>query len=170
MLARWDLGAALAELRRNAVIEPLFHPRHGWCARFTRLAIVAGFGGEAAEPDVPHNPPATFIATLQAAGYTSQGVNAVGFEAGDVAVILPYGSHKWGHVAMFDGNNWISDFVQLGAWSGIYPNDAYRRAAPPYEIFRAPRAGPSRRRSEHHDAGLDTERPASIPNKPTKRY
>lgn len=58
-------------------------------------------------------------------GYTPQ--------KGDVAVIQPYkGGNQSGHMAMFDGKNWVSDFQQRGMYSG----PGYRAKAPPYKIYR----------------------------------
>lgn len=31
---------------------------------------------------------------------------------GDIAVTKPHGTHKDGHVSMYDGQNWVSDFIQ----------------------------------------------------------
>ncbi len=59
------------------------------------------------------------------AGYTPQ--------KGDVAVIQPYkGGNTAGHMTMFDGKNWVSDFQQRGMYSG----PTYRAKGPPYRIYR----------------------------------
>ena len=53
---------------------------------------------------------------------------------GDVAVIQPYdGGDLSGHIMMYDGGQWISDFRQADFW----PDANYRKYAPPYSIFRA---------------------------------
>ena len=50
---------------------------------------------------------------------------------GDVSV-LPQNSHStFGHIAIYDGRKWISDFEQ----SSIYPGKAYRTVGK-YQIFR----------------------------------
>lgn len=36
-------------------------------------------------------------------------------KAGDVLAILPNGRHKYGHAAYYDGNQWVSDFIQKDA-------------------------------------------------------
>ena len=33
-------------------------------------------------------------------------------QKGDIAVTTPFGTHKNGHVSMYDGTQWVSDFVQ----------------------------------------------------------
>jgi len=57
--------------------------------------------------------------------------------AGDVGIVQPIKGHPHGHMAMFDGKHWISDFVQL---HGLYPGPGYRTAKPPYAIYRHPLA------------------------------
>ena len=52
---------------------------------------------------------------------------------GDVVVIQPITDHPDGHMAMYDGAIWISDFKQP---HGFYPGPAYRSARPPYKIYR----------------------------------
>ncbi|TFW28277.1 hypothetical protein [Massilia horti] len=52
---------------------------------------------------------------------------------GDVVVIQPYeGGNPSGHIAAFDGKNWISDFIQRDFWSG----EGYRKKKPPYVFYR----------------------------------
>lgn len=51
---------------------------------------------------------------------------------GDVAVIQPAPGHPFGHMCMWDGHDWISDFIQ----QTMYPGSAYRAAQPPYVIYR----------------------------------
>lgn len=52
---------------------------------------------------------------------------------GDIAVIdaAKTGSSA-GHIQGWDGQNWISDFVQQGFW----PGHAYRKDPPDYDIYR----------------------------------
>lgn len=58
---------------------------------------------------------------------------------GDVIVLQPYDSQKVGstgiqagHMAMFDGVEWISDFIQIDAWGG----PGCRQYSPSYIIYR----------------------------------
>jgi hypothetical protein len=53
--------------------------------------------------------------------------------AGDVVIIQPITGHPDGHMAMYDGFIWISDFKQQ---HGLYPSEGYRTVAPPYKIYR----------------------------------
>lgn len=54
-------------------------------------------------------------------------------QKGDVIVIQPITGHPDGHMAMYDGHEWISDFAQH---HGFYPSQAYRDIHPPYTIYR----------------------------------
>jgi hypothetical protein len=54
-------------------------------------------------------------------------------EKGDVAIIQPYaGGNGIGHMAMFDGKTWYSDFKQRD----MYPGPGYRKFRPSYVIYR----------------------------------
>jgi hypothetical protein len=57
-------------------------------------------------------------------------------QEGDVAVIQSYpGGNQNGHMAMFNGTEWVSDFHQ-GTDADPYPSHAYRRASPSYTVYR----------------------------------
>jgi len=51
---------------------------------------------------------------------------------GDIVVIQGTHDSKNGHIAIYNGTNWISDFKQPGFW----PGSSYRLERPPYRIFR----------------------------------
>jgi hypothetical protein len=53
-------------------------------------------------------------------------------EAGDVVVIQAIPGHPDGHMAMYSGTRWISDFKQERFW----PHHDYDMAKPHYVIFR----------------------------------
>ena len=66
----------------------------------------------------------------EAGGVASQGYQP---QKGDVVVIQSYaGGDPNGHVAMYDGTTWISDFRQRDMWGG----PGYREKMPPYVIYR----------------------------------
>lgn len=55
------------------------------------------------------------------------------FLKGDVMVMEPHkGGKLAGHIAGYDGKNWISDFVQRDFWSG----PGYRTQKPSYVVYR----------------------------------
>ena len=94
----WNKDVAISYLRSHA----LGHS-HSECAKFTRLAILAG------------------------------GVKVSNLISGDVAVIQPYpGENGIGHMTMYDGTRWISDFVQ----KSMYPGPGYRKMQPSFKIYR----------------------------------
>jgi hypothetical protein len=52
---------------------------------------------------------------------------------GDIVVIQPYvGGNPSGHIAMYDGSRWISDFKQADFWGG----KGYRAHKPPHTFYR----------------------------------
>jgi type VI secretion system secreted protein VgrG len=54
-------------------------------------------------------------------------------QKGDVVVIQPYkGGSEHGHIAMYDGQQWVSDFKQKDMWGG----SGYRNNKPPHQIYR----------------------------------
>lgn len=101
----------------------------GRCARYVREAIQAG--GVTIQPhprDAKDYGPylvSSRFAQVAAEGYTPQ--------AGDVVVIQPYtGGSPAGHIAMYNGTQWVSDFTQRDMWSG----PGYRTHQPAYVIYR----------------------------------
>ncbi|MDE8731202.1 hypothetical protein PZH39_16025, partial [Desulfovibrio desulfuricans] len=54
-------------------------------------------------------------------------------QKGDVVVFQPVKGPPDGHVAMFDGKQWISDYKQ----DSIYAASAYKNGAP-YVVYRRP--------------------------------
>jgi len=55
------------------------------------------------------------------------------FLKGDIVVMEPtkHGDQA-GHIAGYDGKNWVSDFVQRGFW----PGPAYEKEKPSYVVYR----------------------------------
>ncbi|MGF6485479.1 glutamate 5-kinase [Paraburkholderia sp. JPY419] len=116
----WNKADAVQYLQDNA--RPSSQSR---CAEYTRRAIEAG------GLRIAH--------TAHAKDYGSSLIRA-GFrevhgtpQRADVVVIQAIAGHPYGHMAMFDGQTWISDFRQL---HGFYPGQAYRTIKPAYKIFR----------------------------------
>jgi hypothetical protein len=72
--------------------------------------------------------------TLERNGFVILDKDSYTPEKGDIVVIQPYKPHPKddGHMAAYDGNQWISDFKQRDLWGG----QDYRRIRPPYEIYR----------------------------------
>jgi hypothetical protein len=50
----------------------------------------------------------------------------------DIVVMQSTSQSKDGHIAEYDGKNWVSDFVQREFW----PGDSFRREKPAFTIYR----------------------------------
>lgn len=127
----WDVSKAINALHDNAETQST-----GYCARYTADAIEAG-GLNLVRPVSAKD----FGAALKAVGFVELPVTEyrLGFRAGDVAIIQPYSDgHPDGHMAMFDGKDWYSDFKQrsISCPADPYPGPGYRRAAPPFKVYR----------------------------------
>jgi hypothetical protein len=119
----WDVQKAVAHLQKHAKLKSL-----GRCAQYTREAIEAG-GITLAR----HESAKDYGLSLLAAGFSEFHPDLVGApEKGDVAIIQGFKGHPHGHMAMYDGTHWISDFVQRT----VYPGESYRKARPCYKIYR----------------------------------
>jgi hypothetical protein len=88
------------------------------CALYVRLAIGNGGGVQAFRYGRGHayqlGPALTSAGFVQvySGTYSASSENLAGLRAGDVVVFQPVGGHPYGHVALFDGQQWISDFRQ----------------------------------------------------------
>jgi hypothetical protein len=113
------------------------------CARNVRLALKEG--GITVTPPPP--PPGKdkpvakdYGLPLGAAGFQSVTTNnsgtypPIGYspKKGDVVVIQSAPGHDAGHMAMYDGKQWVSDFIQHDFW----PGSGYRTERPSYTIYR----------------------------------
>ena len=122
-MSGWDRSVAIAHLNKSAQPASV-----GRCARYTREAIEAGgllLNRTLFAKD--------YGPLLEAAGFRKVSEPAIGdFRAGDVVVIEGFAAAPEGHMAMFNGQSWVSDFVQRE----IYPGPAYRSNKPSYTIYR----------------------------------
>lgn len=123
----WDVKAAVTHLKTHARAGS-----HGQCARYVRVAVEAG-----GVRLVHHVSAKDYGSSLVKVGFVAQGKLISGFRTGDVAIIQPIKGHPHGHMCMYDGGHWISDFKQM---HGFYPGAGYRKHKPPYEIYRYPGA------------------------------
>jgi hypothetical protein len=71
--------------------------------------------------------------SLEAAGFDR--VTEIGYtpQKGDIVVIQSIPKHKEGHMAMYDGKQWVSDFKQE---NGIWPHRDYQKYGADYAIYR----------------------------------
>lgn len=121
----WDKVTAVSYLRWHAAATSQRR-----CARYVREAIERGG--------------IKLIRTHSARNY-GDSLRWVGFyeasgspQRGDV-VIQAIAGHDDGHMAMYDGEIWISDFKQ---YYGFYPGPEYRNVKPPYKMYRHDRGMP----------------------------
>ena len=120
-LPRYDVRKATSYLRDRAKRQPA----PPWeCAEYTRRAIEAGGiilerTGRAKD----------YGGSLEQAGFRRLPASAQP-RAGDVVVFGAFGRHRDGHMAMFDGTQWISDFLQ----PHFLPSRDYEGA--PFTIYR----------------------------------
>lgn len=111
----YNVDVAVKHLRKNAQPKPV-----RLCAGYVRQAITAG--------GVP-----TFIRPPMASWY-SWYLPMIGFgqvdvdnlstytpQKGDLVVFGSTSRHPYGHIAMYDGNQWISDFKQRSIF--VYKNN-----------------------------------------------
>jgi co-chaperonin GroES (HSP10) len=121
----WDPTKAVKELKANARSKSA-----GQCAKYTRIAIEAG-GVVLTRHNSAKNYGSSLVAVgfreIEAADYLSGK-----FLAGDVVILQDVTGHPHGHMAMYDGQYWVSDFVQ----SSIYPATAYKQHNASYVIYR----------------------------------
>ena len=118
-MAVWNIQNAISFLSRNAKSKSIGH-----CAKYVRMAIEAGGLSTGGRPG----------SAYQYKGYLPKiGFNAIGnilgkekqkewsrnnAKPGDIAV-MNHGEH--GHICMWNGSKWISDFPQNNMW--VYDGD-----------------------------------------------
>lgn len=103
----------------------------GNCATFVRQAISNSAGGGL--PLARTGRARDYGPNLQASGFRP--VTGAP-QTGDVAVVQPYpGGNQAGHMEIFDGTNWVSDFHQNHG-TDVYPGQGYRTNRPAYQIYR----------------------------------
>jgi hypothetical protein len=120
----WDPAKAAASIDAQASKTSL-----GLCARHVREAVAAG-GLQL----VHHASAKDYGSSLLQSGFRAlPGRPSQGFLRGDVAVIEAIPGHPHGHMCMFDGDKWVSDFVQE---HGLYPGPSYRALKPAYTVYR----------------------------------
>jgi surface antigen len=102
----------------------------GKCAQHVRLALaVAGL-----KPITWPVPAKDWGGTLRALGFTAVTDAKYTPKIGDIVVIQATSKDKYGHIAGYDGKQWVSDFIQRDLWPGPH----YREEKPDYALFRHP--------------------------------
>jgi hypothetical protein len=113
-MATWNVNAALSALNSNARRKS-----SGYCARYVRTAIEAGGVSTAGRPGsaylyTSYLPKIGFGFVTRLFGREAQAQwSASSAQPGDIAV-MSHGKH--GHICMWNGRQWISDFFQNNMW------------------------------------------------------
>lgn len=121
----YSLDAAVKHLDASARTSS-----QGRCARYVREAIEAG------GITIPLPRPVyakDYGPVLAKLGFTKVPAVAYSPLRGDIVVLAPPSGQVAGHIQMFNGSKWVSDFVQ---GTDIYPGPAYRKQQVSYEVFR----------------------------------
>lgn len=122
----WNVDNAVASLQTNAQPNSL-----GRCARYVRDAVAAG---GIALLRTTHAK--DYGASLLSGGFVAyDGEPRGGYQKGDIVVIEGFTEHPSGHMQMYDGTVWISDFKQL---NGFWPGPHYRKKTPDFRVYRHP--------------------------------
>ncbi|SEU15313.1 hypothetical protein SAMN05443639_108198 [Stigmatella erecta] len=121
-----DIDKAVAHLNANAHATS-----QKKCAQYVRQAIEAG--GVRLDVNTRPGEAKDYGPYLGRHGFTAVNTQNYVPQKGDVAVIQPYpGGSAAGHITMYNGSQWVSDFTQRDMWSG----PGYRKHQPSYEIYR----------------------------------
>ena len=128
----WDVNQAVAHLQNHKKTLPPHKPFQ--CAKYTREAIEAGGvtvpRPTKIRPEVGAPAAADYGLGLLAVGFVE--CRTVGpYQKGDIVIFQPVHGHPAGHIAMYDGARWISDYPQ----SSIFAARAYEKE-PKYRVYR----------------------------------
>jgi hypothetical protein len=118
----WNVDKAVVHAQTNAQSGSV-----GMCAKYTRQAIEAG-----GVTLIRHNSAKDYGPSLEAVGFIALNSCPIAYAKGDVAVIQGFAGHPHGHMQIFDGKQWISDFKQYDFW----PGRSYRKKQPSYIVYR----------------------------------
>jgi hypothetical protein len=148
----WDVNKSVIYLTKHA--KPTYSDP-GECASYVRQALEKGgltiTIPKKRYPDASGASACDYGESLLAAGFKVVFDNSdklmcekIEFKpiAGDIAVYQPFDGrkHRHGHIQMFNGVQWISDFLQKNMYPdqapGLYPGPSYRKAETPLKIYR----------------------------------
>ena len=101
--AKIDLEKFAITLRTRAFVKS-----KSKCAKFVRIALEAGGANTTGNPEAASDWGPLLIKN----GYTEVAQSFDHPQKGDIYIIPRTKVHKWGHIAGYDGTQWISDFKQ----------------------------------------------------------
>lgn len=115
-----DVDRAIAYLDSNAADSPTY-----WCARAIYRALKAGgFAGD------PMPEARQYGQNLVAAGFVLLSQDGYIATRGDIVVFQASATVPEGHIAMYDGAHWVSDYRQ----TSMYPGGTWKDV--PYSLYR----------------------------------
>lgn len=118
------------------LVENASATSQGLCAKSVRLALRAGGITVKNHPLYAKD----YGPHLLKHGFAVGAATDIAALKGDIAVIQPYtGGNPAGHITLFDGTTWWSDFKQRDMWAG----PGYRKHRPLYAIYRWKAEAPS---------------------------
>lgn len=86
------------------------------CATYVRLALEAGGLDTTGHPTDAKN----YGSFLLSKGFVEVSATDYVAQPGDIVVLQPYpGGNESGHIQMFDGSVWMSDYMTRSQWGGI---------------------------------------------------
>jgi type VI secretion system secreted protein VgrG len=122
--AELDIDLAVEHLNDNARARS-----EGRCAKAVRLALLAGGLRLRSYPEYAKH----YGPTLLENGFSEVPQSDYSPRKGDIVVIQNYRrGHIAGHIAMYTGRRWVSDFRQVDIWAG----SDYRTYRPAHAIYR----------------------------------
>ena len=136
-----DVDKAVKHLNDNATTFnhalKRFNRRIGKCAQYVRQALEAG--GVYIDPKKRPGVAKDYGPHLEKAGFHKLSPRPkpdYDPQKGDVVVIQSHPKvSRAGHIAIFNGRDWVSDFVPPQR-SSIWPGPGYRTYKPDYEVYR----------------------------------
>jgi hypothetical protein len=131
-VAEFDIDRAVRYAQSHADLVPQHR-----CGEYTRKAIQAGLSGAILRNTEYAKNYGTLLLEV---GFKKVGFPSVvrfDYKRGDVVVIQGTNSTHPGHMAIFDGMRWISDFKQRPGFD-VYPGGIYRNIRPHFQLYRWP--------------------------------
>ena len=106
-----NVDMSTIEMAANYARKHAHNSSIGYCGRYVANALQA-VGFKFARQGSAYMFHTKGILKGMGFGLVSQGQKGYAPQKGDVCVINRFGSHEHGHICIYDGKNWISDFVQ----------------------------------------------------------
>ncbi|CAA0232380.1 glycoside hydrolase family 104 protein [Tenacibaculum maritimum] len=124
-----DLNKAIEGLNKRAGANDT---AVGYCAKYVRWALENGGMKTWGATEIEQRPnyACNYGPFLLHKGFIE--VSNGDYKKGDIVVIESFSGHKAVHIQMYNGKNWVSDFIQ----NYFYPGRDYRKAEPNYKTYR----------------------------------